>query len=222
MKQRDTISVRDGVGRVSDLIHNELAVVADNGLHNDYRVNYDLVNSKAYHDKFEGMTEHRAVDEGLYRRSAQMLEHRSGSPYEDIAMLDARTGEVLMENTSAAGGAEFQSGLTNDQSEELNAMGRQFEILHNHPNSTPPSRDDIKWLYKRTLATASNVACHDGTIHRMKKLKPYPNIEELISRVYSQIRKIHHNWDEEAIEYKVSIQLIEILQRQRYMRYSKR
>ena len=48
------------------MTHSEFAVIKDNGIKNDYRVNFELVNSKAYHDKFIGLTEHKALDEATY------------------------------------------------------------------------------------------------------------------------------------------------------------
>ena len=66
-------------------------------------MDYSVVNSKAFHDKFDGLTAHKAVNESLYKKAAEFLAHRNGMPYEDIAMLDSRTGTVLAENKTASG-----------------------------------------------------------------------------------------------------------------------
>ena len=216
------IKAKGGVNQVVAAIHNELAVVRDNGIKGAYRVDFKLVNSKAYHDKFEELTGHKAVDEALYRRAALMLEHRSGTPYEDIAMLDSRAGKVLVENTSANGDMEFMSGLTSNQAEILNALNRSFEILHNHPNSSVPSSADIRWLFKRRQAVATTIIGHDGSVYRIKKLKAYDDFDDFMDALYDSIKNTHPEWTKNKIESYLFEQLIEIGERQGLLHYVKR
>ena len=44
-------------------------------------VDADLVNSKKYHDKFDGLTAHKAVNEAIYQHAMRILEHRDGTPF---------------------------------------------------------------------------------------------------------------------------------------------
>jgi len=53
------------------MIQSELAIVKDNGIKNDYRVNFELINTKSYHDKFVKLTEHKALDEAIYKYAAK-------------------------------------------------------------------------------------------------------------------------------------------------------
>ncbi|WP_303815340.1 minor capsid protein [Selenomonas ruminantium] len=216
------IGTKDGASSVLEAIHREQAVVKDNGQRNNYTVKFDLVNSKVYHDKFEGLTGRKVVDEAIYKQAAAMLEHRSGSPYEDIAMLDARTGEILAENATASGDMKFRSGLTEKQSKSLHDKGKKFEIIHNHPNSSIPSSNDIRWLYKRELAMASTIVGHDGIVYRMEKLKPYAEIDDFMDDLYKGLKDIHPNWDKEQLEYRLAMQAIELLEKAKLMRYKKR
>lgn len=41
----------------------------------------DLVNSKKYLDKFDGLTTHKAVNEAIYQHAMRILEHRDGTPF---------------------------------------------------------------------------------------------------------------------------------------------
>lgn len=216
------IGTKDGASSVLEAIHREQAVVKDNGQRNNYTVKFDLVNSKVYHDKFEGLTGRKVVDEAIYKQAAAMLEHRSGSPYEDIAMLDARTGEILAENATASGDMKFRSGLTEKQSKSLHDKGKKFEIIHNHPNSSIPSSNDIRWLYKRELAMASTIVGHDGIVYRMEKLKPYAKIDGFMDDLYDGLKDIHPDWDKEQLEYRLAMQAIELLEKAKFMRYKKR
>jgi len=204
------------------MIHSELAIVKDNGIKNDYRVNFDLVNSKAYHDKFVGLTEHKALDEALYKQAAKMLEHRSGSEYEDIAMLDARTGKFLVGNDKASGDFKHKCGLSNDDANYLESLRKKFEILHNHPGSSIPSTADIEGLFQRENAVGSTVICHDGTVYRMIKNKPHTNIKQFLDALYEDTRKVHYGMPKELIELHATELAIEILVNKKYITYIKR
>ena len=216
------MKIKGGVGSVSEAIHREQAVVRDNGLRNKYTVDFDLVNSKTYHDKYEGLTGHKPVDEALYKQVAAMLSHRTGSKYEDIAMLDARTGELLVENISASGSIEFMAGLTTEQANYLAGLQRDFEILHNHPGGTPPSMADIEGLFKRDFAVASTIAGHDGSLYRMVKKKVHADIKQFLKNIYDDTRVLHPDWPKDLVELHSTDLALEVLVKQGYMIYTKR
>ena len=201
------------------MLHNELAVISDNGKRNKYTVNFGLMNSKAYHDKFENLSASKQVNEGLYKQAAKILSHRSGTEYEDIAMLDARTGKVLVENTSAFGAYKFQCGLTRQQEKFLENSGKKVEILHNHPNSSVPSTADIVGLFRREYATASTVVCHDGTIYRMEKITQFDDIESLVKISYNQIKAF--DYPDFLIESYASELVVETLEKKRILKFKK-
>ena len=203
-------------------IHHEYAVVSDNGLRNSYTVDFALVNSKAYHDKFDGLTGHKAVDEALYKKATEFLSHRGGTPYEDIAMMDSRTGAVLAENMSASGNNTFQSWITENDVRRLNVMGKRFEILHNHPGNTLPSVNDIEWLFRRPLADASTVIAHDGTIYRLVKLKPYDDMENWLKQAVSVVKRENAGMPDDFVERKASRMIIAQLTKAGYLEYMER
>ena len=189
---------------------------------NDYSINFELINSKAYHDKFEGLTSHKDVDEAMYKQAAKIFKHRTGSEYEDIAMLDARTGKLLVENTSASGEDKFKAGLTKKQAAYLESLKKEFEILHNHPGSTPPSLADIEGLFIRPLAIASTILGHDGTLYRMVKKKVYSNISKFLEKVFDEVKGTHPDWPKKLVEIHATDVAIEILCKDGYMDYIKR
>ena len=205
----------------SNLVHNEFAVIRDNGNRNGYTINFSLMNSKAYHDKFENLSASKQVNEGLYRQAVKILGHRSGTEYEDIAILDARTGKLLVENNSASGNYKFQCGLTRAQYQKLQNSDKKFEILHNHPSNSIPSTSDIIGLFKRENAVASTVVCHNGDIHRMEKIKQLGNIDELVRRVYKDISYDYVGYPNNLIEHKVSCEIIHQLEILRILKYRK-
>ncbi|MDO4839029.1 MAG: phage minor head protein [Clostridia bacterium] len=133
------------------------------GLDNDFSVDAKLVNSKAYHDKFEELTEHKAANESIYQEAMCMLEHRDGTNYEDVVLLDARTGQLITGNLN--GQEAGKTGLTAEQYQQYQNHEGSVVILHNHPNSSRPSYTDIRTLFGHEKASESIVLCHDGTVH---------------------------------------------------------
>ena len=167
--------------------------------------------------KFENFTPNKNLNEALYKQAGKILNHRNGTAYEDIAMLDARTGKVLVENDSAA--VKFRCGLTYSQYQLLQQQGKSFEIVHNHPNSTAPSTSDIIGLFERELATASTVIAHDGGVYRMEKLQPFPAIEKLIAQIYEEIRQRYIGYPEHLIENHATELAVERLIALKVLRY---
>lgn len=150
----------------------ELSHIKDDGIRDMGHVNLELVNTKKYHDKFEGLAKNKAVSESLYKEAMEILESRNNTFYEEIVAIDARTGKRLVKNTSTVNMRMHSSGFSVTEEEKLNSWKIPFEVLHNHPNSSFPSRDDIKKLFDREWQIGSTISCHDGTVYRIEKLKP--------------------------------------------------
>lgn len=115
---------------------------------------------------------YQKLENWLYQESMVILGDRNNTEYEDIIAVDARSGKVLEKNTSAAQyGYKHSCGFTPEQYQGLEKRGKAYETLHNHPNSSVPSRDDIQKLFERKHQTASNVSCHNGDVYRLEKIK---------------------------------------------------
>jgi len=152
-----------------------------------------------------------------------MLEHRSGSEYEDLAMLDAKTGKFLVGNDKASGDFKHKCGLSQKEADTLISIGKKFAILHNHPNSSKPSPSDIKWLFKRENAVSSNIVCHDGTVYRLEKLRSLGfSIEDFISDVSNETKIKYSGWPDYLIDSYVSDTVIEFLTKNKYIRVEMR
>ena len=199
----------------------ESAIIKNNGKENNYTVNYSVINTKGYHDKFMGLTEHKNTDEALYQEAIIMLRHRNGTEYEDLVALDSYSGELLTKNDTASGMFTFRTGFSNQQEKLLKERKRLFELLHNHPNSSAPSTEDIKGLFKREYAHATTVVCHNGNVYRLVKIKPFDDIDNLIEDVYNSIES-RYAGGESNFEYLASMQVIEYLQLKRCITFESR
>lgn len=102
-----------------------------------------------------------AIHEGIVR----MLRHRSGTPYEDLYVYDMRDGSLIgsVVNARAPKRVELTEGLATSISSAVEG-GAAIAIVHNHPDSMPPSAADIKSLVAHR-ARRGVIACHDGSLY---------------------------------------------------------
>lgn len=102
-----------------------------------------------------------AIHEGIVR----MLRHRSGTPYEDLYVYDMRDGSLIgsVVNAGAPKRVELTEGLATSISSAVEG-GAAIAIVHNHPDSMPPSAADIKSLVAHR-ARRGVIACHDGSLY---------------------------------------------------------
>ena len=200
----------------------ELAHIKDDGVRDMGHVNLELVNTKKYHDKFEGLGKNKVVSEAIYKEAMEILESRNNTFYEEIVAIDARTGKRLVKNTSTVNHKYHSCGFSPNENELLNGRKAPFEVLHNHPNSSFPSRADIKYLFDREWQSGSTIVCHDGTVYRIEKLKPLENIDGLIQDVYNKVREKFAGLPDYLIEEKASMWVIEDLEKSKHLIFTRR
>ena len=146
-------------------------------------VNRDFVNSKEYHDKFEGLTKHKAVNESIYQEAMRMLEHRDGTPFEDMVLIDARTGKFIVGNMDSK--VVGRTGLTKKQFSILSKHKGDAIIVHNHPNSSRISYKDILTMHRNENISAIVAVGHDGSIQIVSALDRKIPIDKLWEMVYN-------------------------------------
>lgn len=200
----------------------ELAHIKDDGVRDMGHVNLELVNTKKYHDKFEGLAKNKAVSESMYKEAMEILESRNNTLYEEIVAIDARTGKRLVKNTSAVNMWEHSCGFSTAEEEKLNSWKIPFEVLHNHPNSSYPSRDDIKKLFDREWQSGSTISCHNGTVYRIEKLKSMDDIDGLIQDVYTRVKERFAGSPDYLIEEKASMRIIDTLMKSEHIAFTRR
>lgn len=158
---------------------------------NDFSVDRNLVNSKKYHDKFDNLTEHKAVNESLYQESIKILEHRDGTELEDVVAIDARTGEVIVKNTLSV--ERGKTGFTKDQYDKIIQHEGNVILLHNHPNGSRLSYTDISTLFKNKNIVGSVVVGHDGSVHIISDIDDSVDIDKFWSDLYNDYINTTHN-----------------------------
>lgn len=170
--------IKGGNGRPQDRakvaerfgVNESEAFIPGKGGKNSVSVDRKAVNSKAYHDKYSGIPVTKAARESLYKLAGSILSRNDGTMYEDLVAIDARTGVVIaatFDNPRFKSSARF----TKEQAAAVEARGVEFALLHNHPNSTAPSAQDVVMALRRERLSCSVVACHDGDVFCIVPLK---------------------------------------------------
>lgn len=175
--------------------HEEDFKITKKNTSNGFSVNRELVNAKQYHDKFSGLTEHKAANESVYQQAKRILEDRDGKDTERMAIIDARTGELLTDNLSVGEDSRFKTGLSFEEYQKIKESGKRFLILHNHPSSTRPSITDILTFWKEEKADASIVVGHDGAVYAITDMNRKIPLDKLYEMYYYSYKELGYDVD---------------------------
>lgn len=138
-------------------------------------INHTYINSGEYRSKFDRITDNISTNRILYSKAKEMLNHRSGTKYEDMYWIDGASGEVLASalNEQQESGIQYTDAI-------LKAISGKSGLIafHNHPSSMPPSVADFNSMLIHGYSIAF-VLCHDGTIIQ------YVSNEEISETLYS-------------------------------------
>lgn len=129
----------------------------------DTVINTSEISSAGYRRKFTNITGENKISRVLWENALDMLDHRSGTKYEDLAFVDSKTGDAKINKN-------YDKENTASPSTSMKKMLRDAEphsiiAIHNHPGSSAPSYPDIRACKDRKYKYGL-VACHDGTIYR--------------------------------------------------------
>lgn len=129
----------------------------------DTVVNASEIGSARYRRKFSDITGENKVSRLLWENALDMLDHRSGTKYEDLAFVDSKTEDAKINKN-------YDKEYTASPSKSMRKMLRDADAntiiaIHNHPGSSAPSYSDIMACKDRKYKYGL-VACHDGTIYK--------------------------------------------------------
>lgn len=125
------------------------------------------VRSDEFKDKIKANKNLSQYSEIIQSVAVQMLRHRNGTPFEDIAVISRHSKQV----ETVYDGSRTQHGIDkypNSFKRLFNSGNRNSYIsVHNHPTSMPPSPDDLYSIQNYQNGTVKNgiVVGHDGTIY---------------------------------------------------------
>ena len=124
-------------------------------------VNHSYIESGEYRRKFDEISDNADLNRLLYQIAKKILNHRSGTLYEDMYWIDAEAVTVVAKliDSTQEGGVSYTSSISRviDKYDGL-------ITIHSHPHSTVPSCNDLFCNYNFGYALGI-VVCHDGTIY---------------------------------------------------------
>lgn len=131
-------------------------------------INHSYINSGSYRKKFDKISNDKKLNRLIYRSAKEMLEHRSGTMYEDMYWIDINSTEIIAKETE-----QKRESKISYSSATKKAIKKYNNILtiHTHPGSMPPSIADFNSAYTHGYSV-SLVCCHDGKVY-MYQAKKY-------------------------------------------------
>ena len=127
-------------------------------------VDLEYINSSKYRAKFDELGVSAKTASSLHKEAVAMLNHRNGTLREDMALVSAKTGEVVARSSGAK--ADLETSVTKKVASAVKASSPHELIgMHNHPNSLPPTGSDIATADQRRYAFGL-VICHNGDVFR--------------------------------------------------------
>lgn len=132
------------------------------GRNKDTVINHTYINSGRYRRKFDFISDSSELNRLIFQLSKKMLEHRSGTKFEDMYWIDAAHQTVIAEETESC--SEEQIVYSNSIRSKISKYDNLI-TLHSHPNSYPPSINDLNSNFINHYGLGI-VACHDGKIFK--------------------------------------------------------
>ena len=132
------------------------------GRNKDTVINHTYINSGSYRRKFDFISDLSELNRLIFQLSKKMLEHRSGTKFEDMYWIDAAHQVVIAEETESC--SEEQIVYSNSIRSKIQKYDSLI-TLHSHPNSYPPSINDLNSNFINHYGLGI-VVCHDGKIFK--------------------------------------------------------
>ncbi|WP_416353918.1 minor capsid protein [Agrilactobacillus fermenti] len=134
------------------------------------RINDSYINSKEFVAQFNKYQLQGKVRDSVVSEAREILKERNGTHFETISLINAESGRVRRFTTSRLERA-IDNYTGNKVAAYIKSSTDRFIMIHNHPDSTPPSLGDIRQLTsgKRKRVNLALVVGHDGRLFSYTK-----------------------------------------------------
>lgn len=172
-------------------IHNEAESSKPKIVNPNSVVDKQIIDSSNYRKMFYKLGENSKTTRSIFQQAKAILTHRSGSDFEDLSFIDSITGKFL---TRTDYSVERQCIPSKSMiSMVKKAKPNTIIAIHNHPNSSVPSLDDINSAWKKKYKYGI-IACHNGNLYKYKILGEYSG--RSVNMILDRINKIIYNKNE--------------------------
>ena len=157
-------------------------------------IDHHYITSGKYSNKIRILSNSNDLNRTICKSAREMLEHRSGTEFEDMYWIDLDTCQVVAKETNQK---EKGKVIYSKSTKKLITRQNNLLAMHNHPHSTLPSIADFNSAYENKYKICL-IICHNGKIYSY-------NCYEKISKWYYNVKlmefsKKHKNEDEAAWE----------------------
>lgn len=154
-------------------------------------VNMKTINSAEYRRRVDRISPNIEVNRSTWNAIKEILKHRSGTKYEDLAFVNSITGKMAINK-------DFNRENLAKMNKPLKDMLESAEAytiigIHNHPSSSVPSIADIAACVKRKYKFGI-VACHDGKIYKYAQNENRYN-ESIVYLALAKLERHGYNED---------------------------
>ncbi len=132
-----------------------------NGRNKETAINHTYINSGEYKRKFDLISNNKELSRILYRVAKEMLEHRSGTVYEDMYWVDLDTLSIVAKEINASVPKRIEYSVA---TEKIIEKYSNLLTIHTHPDSFPPSIDDFNSNFDHAYEIGI-IVCHDGKVY---------------------------------------------------------
>lgn len=126
-------------------------------------VNKKEIDSSNYRKRIDKISDNADVNRSIWNCAKEILNHRTGTKYEDLVFVDSTTGKFALNK-------DYNVENRAKPNKPMNKMLSELEphtiiAIHNHPGSSAPSISDIMVCVQRKYKYGV-VVCHDGKIYK--------------------------------------------------------
>ena len=169
------------------IMQSELQEVQRYGRNKSSVINHSYINSGQYRKKFDRISNDKVLNRKVYQLTKKMLEHRSGTLFEDMYWIDIDSLEVVASETEQRSESRIKYSRT---TKKAIAKHDNLLVIHTHPNSMPPSINDFNSALRNKYRLCV-VCCHDGKIF-MYHSKKYV-VDFFYKGTIAKYKKLGHN-----------------------------
>ena len=164
------------------------ALISKSSRKNDYSVNRDYINSKAYRDKFSKLPLSPSAQQQVYLQAGRLLEFVNNLPENQIGeerliALNRRTGELIVDNFDRPGELT-RTRLNDEELEKIQKCVDDIIYIHNHSENGMPSGQDLLAYLHDEKVIISLIVCHNGDIYSIA------GVSEKFEEKYSKLLEI--------------------------------
>lgn len=158
------------------------------GRNKETLVDSAYISGGEYKRKIDMITNSSDMNRIIYQKAKEMLEHRSGTPFEDMYWFDMESKEIICSKLDELNRLEVRH--TKAIEKKLKNCNNILAV-HTHPHSMPPSVEDFNCFVKSGYKMGI-VLCHDGTIYRYFAFKEIDKIlmEGYLRKFYDETHDV--------------------------------